>query len=305
MLKRCLNSNKLIKHFHHDENQYLNLINDVLLYGENIKSRNGTAKTIYGAAMHFDLTHNKIPILTTKKMAWKTCFKELFWFISGSTDNRKLQTQNVNIWNQNSTREFLDNRNLINNEENDLGPIYGHQWRHYNSPYIDYNTNYNGTGVDQLQYIIDNLNHSENKFSRRLIMSSWNPCQLNEMALPPCHVMAQFNVLNDNKLSCSLYQRSGDVGLGVPFNIASYSMLTHLIAHQCGLCATEFNYHLGNCHIYNDHIDIIQKQLLNKPYELPEINILNKYKNIDNYRMSDIKIYNYKYHDKLSMSMRS
>lgn len=305
MLKRALKNNKIINKYFHDENQYLNLVKDVLNHGETIHSRNGKVKTIYGSAMHFDLKNNKIPLITTKKLAWKTCLKELLWFINGSTDNKILQNQNVKIWNKNASREFLNSRNLFNYEEQDLGPIYGHQWRHFNAEYDNCNTDYTNKGIDQIKYIIDNLKNNENKYSRRLIISAWNPCQLNEMALPPCHVLAQFNVSNNNKLSCSLYQRSGDIGLGVPFNIASYSFLTHLIAKHCELEPLEFIYYLGNCHIYNDHIDVLEKQLLNKPKKFPTLNILTKKNDINDYKINDFEINNYIFHKKLLMEMRS
>jgi thymidylate synthase len=305
MLKRTLINNKIIKNYFHDENQYLNLVKDVLNYGETINSRNGKVKSIYGSVMHFDLKNNRIPLITTKQLAWKTCLKELLWFINGSTDNKILQDQNVKIWNKNASREFLNSRKLFNYEEQDLGPIYGHQWRHFNATYYNCKTDYTNQGIDQLQYIIDNLKNNENKYSRRLIMSAWNPCQINEMALPPCHVLVQFNVSNDNKLSCSLYQRSGDIGLGVPFNIASYSFLTHLIAKHCDLEASEFIYYLGNCHIYNDHIDILKKQILNTPKQFPTINILTKQNDINDYKITDFEINNYKFHKKLLMEMRS
>ena len=146
-----------------------------------------------------------------------------------------LQNQKVKIWNANASRDFLDSRGLHNLKENDLGPVYGHQWRHFNAKYGSCDDDYSNKGVDQLQYIIDSLKDPNERFSRRLVMSAWNPCQLNEMALPPCHVLTQFNVSNNNELSCSLYQRSGDVGLGVPFNIASYSFLTHIIAKHLSL----------------------------------------------------------------------
>ena len=181
-------------------------------------------------------------------MAWKTCLKELLWFIKGSTSNKELQEQNVKIWNGNATREFLDSRGLSHLEENDLGPVYGHQWRFFNAEYETCMHNYKGKGVDQLQNVVNLLKNPATRSSRRIIMSAWNPCQLDQMALPPCHVMCQFNVIGD-KLSCSMYQRSGDVGLGVPFNIASYSFLTHLLAHHCGLKAHEFVYYLKLTHL--------------------------------------------------------
>ena len=216
------------------EYQYLDLIRAILEEGEMVVGRNGLTKTVFGASMYFSLKDGTIPILTTKKVAWKTCLRELFWFIKGSTSNTELQNNNVKIWNGNASREFLDSRGLTNLKENDLGPVYGHQWRFFNAEYTNCDANYEGKGVDQLKYIIDNLKNPATRNSRRLILSAWNPCQLDEMALPPCHVLMQFNVIG-SKLSCSLYQRSGDVGLGVPFNIASYSFLTHIIANYCGL----------------------------------------------------------------------
>ena len=304
MLKRLSEHNKIIGDCIHEENQYLNLIDDILKHGDMIEGRNGFAKTIIGSAMHFSLKNEKIPILTTKKVAWKTCLKELLWFIRGSTSNSELQKVNVKIWNGNASRDFLDSRGLYHLEENDLGPVYGHQWRHFNAPYMTCETDYAGKGIDQLQYIIDNLKNPETRHSRRLIMSAWNPCQLNEMALPPCHVLVQFNVTDKNKLSCSLYQRSGDVGLGVPFNIASYSFLTHLIAKHCDLVPDEFIYHLGNCHIYNDHLEQLAKQITRKPFEFPSIKINEKKTNIEDYSIDDFTLCDYSYHDSIKMEMR-
>lgn len=288
-----------------DENQYLSLISDILEDGEEIKGRNGTTKAIFGSAMHFDLSDNKIPILTTKKVAWKTCLKELLWFIKGSTSNKELQEQNVKIWNGNATREFLDSRGLTHLEENDLGPVYGHQWRFFNAEYETCMHNYKGKGVDQLKNVIDLLKNPETRSSRRIIMSAWNPCQLDQMALPPCHVMCQFNVIGD-KLSCSMYQRSGDVGLGVPFNIASYSFLTHILAHHCGLKADEFVYYLGNSHIYDDHYEQLKHQIELEPFEEPTLEITcEKKENIEDYRVSDFKLINYKSHPSIKMKMRA
>lgn len=303
MLKNILKKNKERNNNIHDENQYLNLINDILNEGTMINGRNGNVKTVFGSAMHFDLTNGIIPILTTKRTAWKTCLKELLWFISGSTSNDILQNNNVKIWNGNSSRDYLDSIGLHNLRENDLGPVYGHQWRHFNAKYNNCDSDYTNKGIDQLQYIIDNLKNPETRHSRRLVMSAWNPCQLNEMALPPCHILVQFNVI-DNKLSCSLYQRSGDVGLGVPFNIASYSFLLHLIAKHCNLEPYEFIYYLGNCHIYDDHLDSLVLQLDRIPKQFPTLEILNIKDNINNYVLEDFKINNYECHKKIVMEMR-
>ena len=288
----------------HDENQYLSLIRDINLYGSMECGRNGNALTAFGSSMHFNLTNNVMPILTTKKIAWKTCLKELLWFIKGDTNNKILKNNKVNIWNGNASREFLDSRNLHHLEEDDLGPIYGHQWRHFNAEYDTCNTDYNGKGIDQLEYIIQALNDPLQKTSRRLILSSWNPCQLNEMALPPCHILCQFNVVESNKLSCSLYQRSGDVGLGVPFNISSYCFLTHIIAKHCNLEATDFYYYLGNCHIYDNHVVSLLEQMTKNPYPFPTINIKNKRDNINDYIEDDIEISNYVSNNLIKMEMR-
>ena len=287
----------------HDEYQYINLIKHILDYGTMIEGRNGNALTIYGSSMHFSLENNTWPLLTSKKVAWKTCAKELFWFLKGSTSNSELREQNVHIWDGNGSREFLDSRGLTNLEENDLGPVYGHQWRFFNASYENCNTDYSGKGVDQIKYIIDCLKNPKERYSRRLILSAWNPQQLDEMALPPCHVLAQFNVIG-NKLSCSLYQRSGDVGLGVPFNIASYSLLTHIIAKHCDLQANEFIYHLGNCHIYDDHIEQLRNQVSNVLYAFPKISILEKYDDINSYSIKDIKVENYQCNNVIKMEMR-
>lgn len=290
----------------HQEQQYLQLIRDILERGHDHHGRNGDTKSLFGNMMRFSLKDGTVPLLTTKKVAWKTCFKELIWFIRGCTDNEDLQKQNVHIWDGNSTREFLDSRGLTNNEEGDLGPVYGHQWRHFNAEYTDRYTDYSGKGIDQLQYIIDNLKTEEGRTSRRLIMSAWNPCQLDKMALPPCHVLAQFNVRSEGDihyLSCALYQRSCDVGLGVPFNIASYSFLTHLIAKECGLIAEDFVYFMGNTHIYNDHIEALKTQIEREPFSFPRMDIPNK-KALEEYKVSDIVWKEeYKSHETIKMNM--
>tara|TARA_B100000282_G_C31657787_1_gene456079 strand:- start:99 stop:977 length:879 start_codon:yes stop_codon:yes gene_type:complete len=288
----------------HPENQYLNLIKYILNNGTFEDGRNGRTKSVFGYSMRFSLRDGVVPLLTTKRVAWKTCFHELIWFIRGCTDNRKLIEKNVHIWDANATREFLDSRGLTKNEENDLGPVYGHQWRHFNAPYSNCNENYDGLGIDQLQNIINMLKDPDQRSSRRLVLSAWNPCQLDEMALPPCHVLMQFNVRENKYLSCSLYQRSGDVGLGVPFNIASYSFLTHIIATHCDLIADEFVHFIGNAHIYEDHIDTLKLQIERVPMNFPKMKLQNKYNSINDYDINDISwIEEYKHHPTLKMKM--
>jgi thymidylate synthase len=300
-----------------EEEQYLNLIREILDRGTWEEGRNGKTKSIFGNSMRFSLANGKIPILTTKKTAWKTCLKELLWFIRGETDNKLLQDQGVHIWDGNSTREFLDSRGLINYEVGELGPIYGRQWRQFNAPYItkkdkkfaeglpeNEKAYYNiEGGYDQLQQIIDALKDPKQRTSRRLIMTAWNPCQLDDMALPPCHIFCQFNVHNGNQLSCAMYQRSNDEACGTSFNIASYSFLTHLLAKHCGLEAHEFVYFKGNCHIYEEHIDGLKLQITRQPFQFPSVSIKQVRDNINDYQVDDFIIENYQHHEPIKFQM--
>jgi len=287
-----------------DEQQYLNLVRDVIETGTSEIGRNGSTIVKFGSMMKYDLKNGTLPVLTTKKVAIKTCIQELFWFIRGSTSNDELNKMNVKIWNGNSTRDFLDSRGLTEREEGDLGPVYGFQWRFFNAPYSDCKTDYTGKGKDQLQRIINDLKNPETRTSRRHILTAWNPAQLDEMALPPCHMICQFHVRENKYLSCALFQRSGDIGLGVPFNIASYSALTHIIARHCDLEADEFVHFIGNGHIYADHIEQLKQQLERVPMSFPKIFIKNKHENINDYNMDDIEwISEYKSHGKIQMTM--
>jgi|UniRef100_A0A6C0CYG9 thymidylate synthase len=309
MLKHVVDLNKFKNRDknqeYHEEYQYLNLIQDILNEGTIEKGRNGFTKCSVGSVMHFSLENNKIPILTTKKTAWKTCLKELLWFIKGQTSNKILNDQKVHIWDGNSTKEFKESRGLEHYKEGDLGPLYGYQWRFFNAPYDDCDTNYSGKGVDQLQQVIDCLKDPEQRTSRRLVVSAWNPCQIDEGVLPPCHVLFQFNVVDGNKLSCTLYQRSCDEFLGIPFNISSYSFLTHLIAKHCDLEPYEFIHYGGNCHIYDDHFDQMEQQISRQPFEFPTIEIINKRECINDYVLEDFKINNYQSHDQIKGTMRA
>jgi len=288
--------------FNSGEQQYLNLVKKVIYTGDKQWGRNGEILSIFGEKMEFPLYNYKIPILTTKKLAWKTCLKELLWFIGGETDNNKLSEQNVKIWNANASEEFKLSRNLKYTNPGDLGPIYGHQWRHFNAPYVGCDHDYTGKGVDQLQNVIDMLSDPKELMSRRIYMSAWNPCQLNEMVLPPCHISSHYRVNVNGELSCAIYQRSGDVGLGVPFNIASYSLLTCLIAKQCGLKPGRLIHFIGDAHIYSSHIEILKEQLTRIPKEAPYVEIKKK-QNINSYTLEDFKLVDYKHHGPLKMSM--
>ena len=290
----------------HEEYQYLNLIKNILDNGSWEEGRNGRTKGIFGASMRFSLKDGKIPILTTKKTAWKTCLKELLWFIRGDTDNKLLQDQGVHIWDGNTTREFLDSRGLNHYREGLIGPGYGFQWRHFGG---DYNSSAAGVqdggkpGVDQLQQIIDALKDPEQRTSRRLLMTAWNPLQLDEMALPPCHILCQFNVHDGNKLSCMMVQRSCDFFLGIPFNIASYSLLTHLLAKHCGLEAYEFIHTMGNCHLYENAIDAAELQIQREPYPFPTVSIKQVRENINDYQVDDFTLDNYQSHKAIKVAM--
>ena len=307
MLKKTLELNKYknrdITKERHEEYQYLNLLQDLINEGSLEKGRNGNTICSFGSTMHFSLENGKIPILTTKKTAWKTCLKELLWFVKGQTSNKILNDQNVKIWNGNASKAFLQTRGLGHYNDGDLGPLYGFQWRYFNAPYKTCDDDYSNQGIDQLQEIINTLKDPEKRTSRRMLVSAWNPCQINEMALPPCHVLFQFNVLEGKKLSCSLYQRSGDEFLGIPFNIASYSLLTHLIAKHCNLEAYEFIHNVGNCHIYEEHIEQVKTQISRTPYEFPTLKILNKKENISDYTIDDFKLENYQHHARIKAAM--
>lgn len=289
----------------HEEHQYLNICSDILKEGELIQGRNGFTKVTIGGVMHFSLQEGSIPLLTTKKMAWKTCLKELLWFIRGKMDNHILKEQNVHIWDGNTTPEFKKEYGVEHLGEDDLGPVYGHQWRFFNADYVNKNYNYDGQGVDQLQEVIDQLKDPKKRNSRRLIISAWNPCQIQEGVLPPCHVLFQFHVTDENKLSCTLYQRSVDVFLGCPFNIASYSFLTHLIAHHCDLIPHEFIHYLGNTHIYDDHFEQVEEQIKREPHPFPKIKILCKKENINDYTIEDFQVESYVSHKSIKGKMRS
>ena len=291
-----------------EEMQYLNLVQKILEKGTLEKGRNGNTISTFGESMRFSLENGKIPILTTKKTAWKTCLKELLWFIRGETDNKILQQQGVHIWDKNTSREFLDSRGLTLYPEGMAGAIYGYQWRNFGASYNCFtgkslDADHPFDGIDQLKQIIDQLKNPETRNSRRLILTAWNPKQLDQMALPPCHVMCQFNVHDGNKLSCAMYQRSADEFLGQPINIASYSFLTHLLAKHCGLEAYEFIYFIGNCHIYENAIDACKLQITREPYPFPTVSIKQTRENINDYQVDDFEIHNYQHYEAIKVAM--
>lgn len=253
--------------------QYLDLIRRVLDEGVQREDRTGTGTIgVFGHQMRFNLEEG-FPLLTTKKLHLKSIIYELLWFIKGSTNVRWLQENGVRIWN-----EWAD-------ENGELGPVYGHQWRSW--------PDYDGSAIDQLSKVIEDIKN--NPYSRRLLVSAWNVAEVNKMALPPCHTMFQFYVAN-GKLSCQLYQRSADIFLGVPFNIASYALLTMMIAQVCGLKPGDFVHTLGDAHIYLNHLDQVREQITREPYPLPQMHINPNVTDINDFVYEDFILENYQAH---------
>jgi thymidylate synthase len=253
--------------------QYLSLLNHILENGVEKKDRTGTGTlSVFGYQTRFDLQKG-FPLMTTKKLHIPSIIHELLWFLKGDTNIAYLKQNKVKIWDA-----WAD-------EEGNLGPIYGYQWRSWPS--------YNGAYIDQVNQVIQSIRNSPD--SRRHIISAWNVGDLDRMALPPCHILFQFYVAH-NKLSCQLYQRSADVFLGVPFNIASYALLTHMIAHITGLEAGEFIHTLGDAHIYLNHIEQVKLQLTREPMELPKLLFNREVKSIDDFTYEDFNFENYNPH---------
>ena len=279
--------------------QYLDLCRRILNEGSFKGDRTGTGTySVFGHQMRFDLNEG-FPLLTTKKVFLKGIIHELLWFISGSTNIKYLVDNDVKIWNE-WPYEIYKKSDVYNNETLDefvlkikedsefaskwgeLGPVYGKQWR-----------DFNGAGVDQLANLIEQIKSNPN--SRRLIICAWNPCEVDQMALPPCHSFMQFYVI-DNKLSCQLYQRSGDVFLGIPFNIASYALFTMMIAQVCGLGVGDFVHTIGDAHIYSNHVEQVNLQLSRDVRELPTMNINPNVKSIFDFKYEDFELVNYNPH---------
>jgi len=278
------------------EIEYINLLKTVIENGTKQSDRTGTGTySIFGERLKFDLRNNTIPLLTTKRVYWKGVVEELLFFLKGITDNKYLQDKDVHIWDGNTSREYLDKLGLNDRAVGDLGPCYGFQWRHFNAKYTNSGADYSNKGVDQLANAINLI--KTDPTSRRIFVSAWNPEQLNEMCLPPCHVSFQFYVNVEKKeLSCQMYQRSVDCFLGLPFNIASYGLLTHLVAKICGLEAGDLIICMGNTHIYQNHIEQCKIQIsrLNEIREFPKLKIKQVRENIEDYEYADFELIGYK-----------
>lgn len=284
----------------HEEWQYLDLVRRVLDTGVRKGDRTGTGTlSLFGEQLRFSLRENVFPLLTTKRVFWRGVAEELFWFIRGCTNSKELADKRVHIWDANGSREFLDNLGFNDREEGDLGPVYGFQWRHFGADYTNAQADYAGKGVDQLSKLINMLR--TNPSDRRMLISAWNPAAIHEMALPPCHLMAQFYVAN-GELSCQMYQRSGDVGLGVPFNIASYALLTRLITNVVGLSPGEFVHVIGDTHIYLNHVNALKEQLTRTPKPFPTLHVKSK-QNIEDFNFDDLVLEGYDPHGSIAMKM--
>lgn len=291
------------RHQNTEEQQYLQLCRNIIEQGVVRGDRTGTGtKSIFGAQMRFSLRDGTLPLLTTKRVFWRGVAEELLWFISGTTNANLLREKNIHIWDGNASREFLDARGLPHRAEGDLGPVYGFQWRHFGAEYVDMHHDYTGQGVDQLADCIHKIIHHPE--DRRIIMSAWNPKDLDLMALPPCHMFCQFYVnTQTNELSCQMYQRSADMGLGVPFNIASYALLTHMMAQVTGRQPGDFVHVIGDAHVYLNHVEPLQEQLKRRPRAFPKIRINPDKKNIDDFVFEDFEVAGYEPHKLIKMDM--
>ena len=280
-----------------DENNYLDFLNLVKKTGIKKTTRNGITYSHFAHLLKFDIS-DKFPLLTTKKMFFKGIVEELLWFLRGSVNSKELESKGVNIWKGNSSREFLDANGFHNYDEGYLGPIYGYQWRSFNGK------------VDQLKYLLEEI-QLEN--SRRILINAWNPCQLHEQALPPCHILYNF-FKNNDEISCMMYMRSSDLFLGLPFNIASTALLTYIIAKVSGFKVKEIAISICDCHIYDEHIEPLNIQLERKPYDFPSINIKKEIDNnlsinekikwIEELQFEDFELINYNFHPTIKAIMK-
>lgn len=290
----------------HPEKVYLDALKNILENGDDRPDRTGTGtRSIFGMQMRFDLSEG-FPAITTKKLAWRSMVSELLWFIEGSGDERRLReilhgnrdSTKSTIWTDNADSEYWVKKKL-KRSIGDLGRIYGVQWRRWRKPLIRINKvvlqNH-----DQLLNLIEGINNDP--YGRRHIISAWNPGELDLMALPPCHIMSQFYVSN-GKLSCHMYQRSADMFLGVPFNIASYALFTHMLAQVCYLEVGDLVISFGDAHIYNNHIEQVKEQLSRKPFPLPQLKLNPDIKVITDFEMEDIELVGYESHEAIKAPM--
>ena len=283
-----------------NEKGYLALLKDVNENGIRKDNRNGFTYSSFGATLKFNVNNGlSFPLLTTKKVFFRGIVEELLWFLRGSTNSKELEDKGINIWKGNSTKEYLNSIGLINNKEGELGKVYGYQWRSFNGYF------------DQIKYIIEELSLNN---SRRAILSAWNPCDLKEQALPPCHLFYNFYKIDDDNLSCMMYMRSADLFLGVPFNIASTTLLAMIIGKVMGMKVNEICVSICDCHIYDEHLDAVNEQISREVYENPKVEIKKnigknlsideKIKWIEELKFEDFELSDYKYHPTIKAIMK-
>lgn len=308
---------RIRKEKQHEEYKYLHLLQKILDEGIIKGDRTGTGtKSIFGTRLTFDL-RNSLPVLTTKKVYWKGVVEELLWFIRGDTDSKKLEAKGVNIWKGNTSREFLDKK-CLDYPEGEIGPGYGFQWRHWGADYEGARYSYKdtptdfkwatkkclfGNGVDQLAKVVDTLRKNPN--DRRMIVSAWNVPVIDKMALPPCHLLYQFDV-SDGHLNCQWYQRSVDSFLGLPFNITSYAVLTCIIAKTVGLKPGTLTFVGGDTHLYLNHMEQVNEQLTRAPFAFPRLTItkeLNTIEDIEKLELADLVLEGYQSHAQIKAEM--
>lgn len=283
-----------------NEKGYLALLKDVNENGIRKDNRNGFTYSSFGAILKFNVNNGlSFPLLTTKKVFFRGIVEELLWFLRGSTNSKELEEKGINIWKGNSTREYLNSIGLTNNEEGELGKVYGYEWRSFNGHF------------DQIKYIIEELTLNN---SRRAILSAWNPCDLKEQALPPCHLLYNFYKIDDDNLSCMMYMRSADLFLGVPFNIASTTLLAMIIGKVMGMKVNEICVSICDCHIYDEHLDAVNEQISREIYDSPKVEIKKyidknlsideKIKWIEELKFEDFELSDYKYHPTIKAIMK-
>tara|TARA_B100001113_G_scaffold43553_1_gene30773 strand:- start:42 stop:1487 length:1446 start_codon:yes stop_codon:yes gene_type:complete len=281
------------------ERMYMRHLTNVLTQPTRV-TRNGIVRSSFGLRMVYDLSDGSVPLLTTKAVAWKTCIKELLWFLKGQTNNELLKKEGVNIWSANASSTFLKERGLEHYKEGDLGPIYGFQWRHSGANYENMTVDYTGKGIDQIESCLNQL--LNDPYSRRIIVNSWNVSDLDKMALPPCHILFQWYLDSKGRLWIQLYQRSGDMFLGVPFNMFSYAVLLNLMCKKTDYKPGGIVHIIGDAHIYENHIDAVEKQLSRNPKEYPKL-IINSKKEWKDYTIDDFEINDYNPHEKIFAPM--
>lgn len=293
--------------YHNKEEQnYLDLMREIIDNGVPSGDRTGTGtNSLFGRMLKYDIRDGKLPLLTSKRTFIRGIIEEMLFFVSGNTDCTKLQEKGIHIWDGNTTREFLDNRGLNHLPVGDMGAGYGFQWKHFGAEYIDCKTDYTGQGFDQIQNVINLIKN--NPESRRILISGWNPVDLPNMALPPCHLSYQFYVNVDKKeLSCLLYQRSSDYFLANNYNAIGAIILTHMLAHICGLKTGEFTHFLGDVHVYSNHIEQCEKQMERSTMPFPKlvVNPSNREINdISGFKYEDFKVVNYYPHPTIKAEM--